>query len=488
MNRAAAVLNNQIVSLMLLATLTLGGAYLVSRAATSVTALVVIGLAFGIVAFLRTEVAIYLIIVAMLLSPEIGMGEMTGQREKGITLRFEDYLLVIVGTAWFLKAAVYKELNLLVRTHLNMPMALYAAACVLSTLLGMRPTGGVEPLEGSLFLLKYLEYFFLFWMVVNSIHDRKQIGRFLVVLFGVAFIVGMVAAVQIPSGLRVTAPFQGTHGEPNTFACYLLFVMVLALGVALSAPAYRWPLIALFCFLAVPFAYTLSRSAYVALAPSLFLLFFLTRRYLVMGVLCLAIAIALFSPATFLPPAVIDRITSTFGEEKVPGQISVEGQRFDSSTEQRLEIFQSALAAFREKPVFGWGITGWRFIDSQYFRVLVETGLVGFTLFLYLLYQVLRAGWSAMNRFRGRDPFLFGLASGFFSAAFGLMIAALGANVFIIVRVMEPFWLVCAMLVSVTQMEAEQVPEPAVPGARLRRGTEAQRLADVRDRRVYGPV
>jgi hypothetical protein len=153
-NRAADVLNNQIVSLMLLTTISFGGAYLVSRAETSVTALVVIGLAFGVVAFLRTEVAIYLIIVAMLLSPEIGMGEVTGQREKGITLRFEDYLLVIVGTAWFFKTAVYKELNLLVRTRLNMPMALYAAACVLSTLLGMQPAAGVVTLEGRRFWFK----------------------------------------------------------------------------------------------------------------------------------------------------------------------------------------------------------------------------------------------------------------------------------------------------------------------------------------------
>ena len=60
---------------------------------------------------------------SMLLSPEITIGETTGSSlERGVTLRFEDFLLVVIGLSWFAKTAVNQELGLFLKTPLNKPI------------------------------------------------------------------------------------------------------------------------------------------------------------------------------------------------------------------------------------------------------------------------------------------------------------------------------------------------------------------------------
>ena len=43
----------------------------------------------------------------------------------------------------------------------------------------------------------------------------------------------------------------------------------------------------------------------------------------------------------------------------------------------------------------------------------------------------------------------------------GLMVHGLGSNTFIIVRIMEPFWLVVGLVVSITKMAPEERVAPA---------------------------
>ena len=41
-------------------------------------------------------------------------------------------------------------------------------------------------------------------------------------------------------------------------------------------------------------------------------------------------------------------------------------------------------ASFQGSPIFGRGVTGFRFVDAQYPRLLVESGVVGFAAFAWL--------------------------------------------------------------------------------------------------------
>jgi len=366
-------------------------AFLVSQLETSTGILIGFGIAVSVLVFFKTEIAIYLLIGSMLLSPEFGVGGLAttgGTLGRGVTFRFDDFLLVIIAFSWLIKSAIHKELGIFKKTPLNGAMLFYTFACVLSTLLGIA-AGRVEVLTGSLFVLKYIQYFVLFFLVINSIEDQKQLRRYWLAVLVTALIVGAIGLAQIPGGGRVTAPFEGGNPEPNTFAGYLAFVILICLALALTLSNNRrrisYFLIATFLF--IPFLFTLSRASYLGFIPGLAVVLVLNHQRVVSYTLLAFFLTILIVPNIF-PQAIRDRIAFTFTQEPTVGQVTVLGQRLDTSTSARLRSFQEAQEAFYEEPLFGYGVTGWSFIDAQYFRTLIETGLLGLMAFLLLLYKL----------------------------------------------------------------------------------------------------
>jgi O-antigen ligase len=439
-------------------------ALLVSQLETNMGILIGLGIAIAVLVFFKTEIAIYLLICSMLLSPEFGVGGLAttgGTLGRGVTFRFDDFLLVIIAFSWLIKSAVYKELGIFRKTPLNGAMLFYAFACFLSTLLGVA-AGRVELMTGSLFLLKYMQYFVLFFLVINSIEDQKQVRRYWLAVLITALIVGAIGLAQIPGGGRVTAPFEGDNPEPNTFAGYLAFVILICLALALNLPNYRtrisYFLMAVFLF--IPFLFTLSRASYLGFIPGLAVVLLLNHQRVVSYTLVAAFLTLLIFPNIF-PQVIRDRIAFTFTQEPTAGQVTLFGQRLDTSTSARLRSFEDAVEAFYEEPIVGYGVTGWSFIDAQYFRTLIETGLVGLMALFFLLYRLFRLG---LDRFRysGEDPFSRGLAIGFLGGFVCLLFHAIGSNTFIIVRIMQPFWLVTGLVFMLPLVAAGELAEEKV--------------------------
>jgi O-antigen ligase len=110
-------------------------------------------------------------------------------------------------------------------------------------------------------------------------------------------------------------------------------------------------------------------------------------------------------------------------------------------------------------------VTGYQFIDAQFPRVLVETGILGLTAFLYLIYSIFKL--ALQNLKEVKTMFSQGLVIGFISGFVGLVVHAIGANTFIIVRIMEPFWFfvgIVAVLPMLERQQAETSPKTEVPG------------------------
>ena len=447
----------QRVGLMFLLIMTLAlTARVLSSADAGSTLAYVFGTIACIAAFMNAEIAIHFLIIAMLLSPEVDVGGSTQGATLGrsVTLRLDDILLLIICFTWFIRSVLYKEISLLKRTPLNGAMYLYATVAVFSTMMGMS-NGNVDVKTGSLFVLKYIEYFLVFWMVINTAQEESQMRRFLLVVMLVAVIVTVTAIAQVPQGHRVSAPFEGKDGEPNTLGGYLLFMMSILGGIVLVRSPFRLMAGILLVMMSIAFMYTLSRASYLALAPVALIVPFLLRRfYLVVGVLIVGLALVTFAEA-LLPAIVYDRVAYTFTQTSThSAQVTLLGKRVDTSTSARLIYMQYAFDAFSERPFFGWGVTGWHFLDAQYFRTLAETGLVGLASFLFLLFRVIQITFRTFNKLHDRDPLYQAVAAGFIGGTVGLMIHAIGSNTFIIIRIMEPFWLMCGLVYLMPSLSA----------------------------------
>ena len=447
---------------LIIAGITFLGAIFITKVSTGVAFLTITALIIIVASFLSAEVALYMLLISMLLSPEFIVGGLGGggtAAGRGATLRFDDILLVIVGFSWFLKTAIRKELGLFLRTPLNRPIAYYFLFCIIATLLGFI-MGRVNGLTGFFFVLKYFEYFIVYFMVVNQLKDRKQIERFVMVMLVVCLVVCLVSIAQIPGGGRVSAPFEGEVGEPNTLGGYLVLMLSITLGLLLTYGAKRQKgLFAALAFLIViSLAATLSRSSWLALVPMLITLIYFSRRKLVIVVSLIAVIV--ISPLV-LPHAVKERALFTFTQPRERGQIEIGGARIDTSTSARLNSWKIILTKdFITHPVLGYGITGYSFLDAQYPRVLVETGIFGFISFMWLLVAVFK---NALYTYRNTsNPLFSGLSLGYLAGFIAMLVHAIGANTFIIVRIMEPFWFLTAIIIMIPEIEAEE--SKAMPG------------------------
>ncbi len=412
-----------------------------------------------IISFLSTEMAIYFLIFSMLLSPELVLAS---EHERDIGVRIDDILILIISIGWLARNAVHEELGLFVKTPLNKAILYYVIACAAATLFGMM-FGKVRPLAGSMFVIKYIEYFFVFFIAANNIHSREQIKRYLIAMLATAAIVSVYAIIQIPLGGRVDVTFQGKSGEPNTLGGYLVLIASILVGIMVShkSMAARLSSFGLLALVSVPFLYTLSRSSWMALA-AMYLGFMIFSRRVLLFITILVVLI-LFS-GVIMPEKVRQRYSETFMESPVEGpqQVKIGGHYLDLSASERINSYRRILEYIKNRPFLGYGITGYGFVDGQYFRTLIETGVLGFATFIYLLYRIFITVLRAYGN--TEDELFKGLSLGMLAGFVALLAHALSANTFVIIRIMEPFWLLMAMItasVTLTDDKTNIKPIPA---------------------------
>lgn len=414
--------------------------------------LLIICLSLFLVALIKPDFALVILILAMLLSPEFYVGAITG---RNVSFRFDDALIFVIFFGWLARVAINKEMGLLHPTSLNTPIILYFTVSVVSSLLGALE-GQVKLQQSFFYLLKYVEYYVLFFMVTNSLRSVKQSKMFVFFLLFTCVVVCIYAWLNIQNLARVSAPFEGEAGEANTLAGYLLLMMSLALGLFLYEATWKRQLLLLgviACSIP-PFLFSLSRGAWIAFFPMIFTLVFLTRRKKGMILLAL-LSLFLLMPVLF-PQQVRDRIAQTF-VQNVPGsqQYSVLGNKFtlDQSGVSRVESWSYAFHMWVKRPFLGYGVPSGSIVDNQYARVIREVGAIGFSIYIWLMIRIFRAGRQSFNMTKGNN-FAQGLSLGFVAGFVGLLFQSFSAESFILIRIMEPFWFVAAMVITLPELIA----------------------------------
>lgn len=412
--------------------------------------IVILGIIIFFISFVRTDIALFLLIFSMLLSPEFQAGRVTG---RAVVIRADDIYILVIFLGWLAKMAVNKELGLLRSGPLNTPIILYMAVCLIATLVGVI-FHSVRFREAILYFLKYFEYFLLYFLVSNNLKNKKEARFYVFAMLAVACAVSIYAWQQHFSGVqRVTAPFEGQGGEANTLGGYLIVMLLMMVSFLLNSTslALRTVMAVLLCFAVPAFFFTLSRSSWFSFLPALLVFFFLTPRGKA-AILVLLLLAVLLSPV-ILPTFVKKRVSETFIGSR---QYQFMGQTvtLDESSTARIDTWKYGIERWAGAPILGYGVSSaGAVLDNQYVRILVETGLLGFSAFIFLLGSLFGSAVRAFNALAD-DEFSRCLIVAFMAGFAGLLVHAFGAATFILVRIMEPFWFLAAIIVSLSELES----------------------------------
>jgi len=409
-----------------------------------------------ILAFTHSDWAMGLLIVAMLLSPELDLGSLS--RKQDITIRIEDLLIVVFMLGWLARIAVSRGLSFIRRMPLNRFILFYTIIFTLATLKGII-TGDVGLLKGLFFMFKYIEYFIVFYLASSIIQNEKQMWNYLTIFLVVFAIIDIYAFSQIGHVDRVSVPFQHGNGEPNTLGGYQVLMLGVLLGILthVNLRQWKWPLIGLAVFTLVPFAHTLSRASYGAIVVMYLTLIFYSKfstKTVLVGIMAFCVVLFLIFKPDFVMHRLVSAVTPEY-QQNIP-TVKLLGVSLGASPSARILDWIDLFQTWKTKPFLGFGLTGVRFVDGQFIKVLVETGLVGLAAFMMLLFVIFHQVLKIYKK--TKNPLYKGLAIGFLAGHGGMLAHALSANTFIIIRIMEPYWFLAGMVMVIPYLEKATVP------------------------------
>ncbi|MCS7230992.1 MAG: O-antigen ligase family protein, partial [Elusimicrobiota bacterium] len=375
-------------------------------------------------------------------------------------IRIDDLLIFAVFFGWFAKSVFSKKIDL-VFTPLLLPMFLYTLSCVVSTYFGIL-SGTVLFKKAIFYILKYIEYFLVYFLITQIVSNKTQIKTYIILFLITSIIVNIHGYFLIGKVERLYAPFDAPgaevkagvpvgSGEANTYGGYLLIVLSLLFCLLCYSELQTTNFLYLFLiiFTLIPFAYTKSRSSYFAFVPMMMIIILLTekKKGLLLG--CVLLLFAL-SPLVF-PEAtntVIERIKETFvgpgwsEEEAVILGFKVK----ELSALARVKAWRRVFEEFLPKrPILGHGVTGVGLVDAQIPLIIGEVGLLGLVFFLWMIFTIFKEAFFVFKN--ASDSLYKSISLCVISSLVALLVQSIGANTFIIIRIMEPFWFLCGLLV-----------------------------------------
>lgn len=266
----------------------------------------------------------------------------------------------------------------------------------------------------------------LYLVTVNNVKDKKWIRIILIcglssILFANLFFIkefGWYKQHNYTNDMRVSGPFA--YLGPNELGAFFAQYGVFLFGLFLFANGWieriflgSLSICNLYCLM-----YSFSRAGYLAFPLGLAFILILKNRILFIFFVGLLILLP-----SILPDSVIQRIEMTTSSEETgvaEEQSLLEGkvespdtkqQRLDPSAQGRFTLWDKAFEMFNSNPIFGVGFNTYRYLygwdtHNNFLKILAESGIIGFLIYLYLYYLAFRSGWqlyrvSSDERLRG---------------------------------------------------------------------------------------
>jgi O-antigen ligase len=241
----------------------------------------------------------------------------------------------------------------------------------------------------------YLQLFLVLWMIWELAPSRKRLlGLLVAYVFG-AYVSAFSTIMALRRDTGAARRFAAGGFDANDLAAALALALPMAwyLGTVHRSPLIRWVCRAYIPVGGVAILLTGSRGGMLATMVAL-LIIPLTMTRLSPGRLAMAIAILCISgtlAVAYVPETVVERLATT-GSEVQEGRL---GGRF--------KLWVAGGKAFARRPMLGYGTSGFRtaitpylptraqVAHNSYLSVLVENGIIGFSLYGLMCFVVFRA-------------------------------------------------------------------------------------------------
>jgi O-antigen ligase len=194
--------------------------------------------------------------------------------------------------------------------------------------------------------------------------------------------------------------------------------------------------------------YTFSRGAYLAILVSVFVLGLLKDRKLLV-----VLGIFLLTWQTIVPIPVRERVNMT---------VNANGE-LESSANERVELWKNAEESILNSPIIGSGFGTFQYgqhVDdlrdthNWYVKVMVETGVIGLIMAIYLLQQLLSLSYRLFKR--AKDPLYRGLGLGLFIAMCSCMTANCFGDRWTLLEITGMLWVLVGAAVRAMQLVTEE--------------------------------
>lgn len=360
--------------------------------------LAVVGVGIFMLALFNRRIALYLMIAAMALSPDVPLA--------GIPVRAEDLLMVPLAAGWLAHLTVFKERR---PTALDRLMMAYFLVGLIATLWGgyidtAHLFTAEKQTSAPFHLLKRLEFVLIFFILADALSTREEVHRVTYILIGSMAAMNVYSLQQfLTNGLIALGP--GVEGHEAGVASMVTVPLAVSLIPAVGRPG-KLLLGALIVFSLAVLPLSLGRN-FLAVT-GLILLYvglFQRQRWVLMLPIVLVLSLYLY------PSHVVDRALSV--KNLVTGD-----KTYRQDTPVPLFIARAVAPAqhggetLQKSPLLGRGMASvpLGFIDNEYTVQFVYTGFVGLGVFLLLGVRLFRMAKETVAA--ARAPLDVGLAKG----------------------------------------------------------------------------
>lgn len=404
----------------------------------------------------RKHFPLILLASAIAFSPGFGVGELA-DGSKIIEIRVEDILLIILGIFWIAHILISGRKNI-EKPPLLIPILAWLGFGLLSSLTNLI-IGNLDVSRTFFFFVKEIEFFVFYFYVFYHIRNIDAAKLLVKIWLVLGALNGGWILFELITGIQFTFYYGPTlFAEPeNPFGSGMFFLLIFAFLLNVF----------LYYYSRLPISFLRKTVITAGIGMPVFGIFASGSQTAFLGfIIALLASFLLYIAKSNLPLSlpfflvIFVVIGFTFvmiilAPYLIQRQISFEKIAFELDPSQdmppsRAYIWRGEIVRPFQDPLrvlIGLGKSSVTEAHNHYIRNFVETGILGFLLFLLLLFAILKRSFHAF--FKGNNPFLLGVSAGLIVTTLVMLMAAMTAEAFLAVKISEVYWFFTGITMTV---------------------------------------